>query len=82
MSISEMKQEPDVDIYDIWVEQKPVHDSDISQKPVDETAKGKHEWVGLTEDEVMNIWYQNGFECMIYAKAIEAKLKEKNVPQP
>ena len=42
----------------------------------------QREWVGLTHDEVMCIWYENGFECMIYAKAIEAKLKEKNVPQP
>ena len=40
------------------------------------------EWVGLTHDEVMCIWYENGFECMIYAKAIEAKLKDKNVPKP
>jgi hypothetical protein len=25
--------------------QEPVHASDISQEPVDETAKHKHEWV-------------------------------------
>jgi hypothetical protein len=28
----------------------PVHASDISQKCVDETAKRKHEWVGLDGD--------------------------------
>jgi hypothetical protein len=28
----------------------PVHDSDISQERVDETAKHKHEWVGLDDD--------------------------------
>jgi aspartyl-tRNA synthetase len=44
------KQEPDDDIYDVWVEQKPVHASDTSQERVDETAKRKHEWVGLDGD--------------------------------
>ena len=33
----------DDDIYDIWVEQKPVHANDISQECVDETAKSEHE---------------------------------------
>jgi hypothetical protein len=28
----------------------PVHASDMSQEPVDETAKRKHEWVGLDGD--------------------------------
>jgi len=28
----------------------PVHASDISQERVDETAKRKHEWVGLDDD--------------------------------
>jgi hypothetical protein len=50
---------------------------------LDTTDRVLHkEWVGLTHDEVMCIWYENGFECMIYAKAIEAKLKDKNVPKP
>jgi hypothetical protein len=46
---------------DAWVQNKegtqgvafytaPVHASDISQERVDETAKRKHEWVGLDDD--------------------------------
>jgi hypothetical protein len=31
-------------------EKQPVHASDISQERVDETAKRKHEWVGLDDD--------------------------------
>jgi hypothetical protein len=31
-------------------EKQPVHASDISQERVDETAKRKHEWVGLDGD--------------------------------
>ena len=56
---------------------------DVDNAKLDTSDRVLHkEWVGLTHDEVMCIWYENGFECMIYAKAIEAKLKEKNVPQP
>jgi hypothetical protein len=60
------KQEPygyfryDIQL-DAWVQNKesaqgvafytaPVHASDISQERVDETAKRKHEWVGLDGD--------------------------------
>ena len=32
------------------LEKQPVHASDISQEHVDETAKRKHEWVGLDGD--------------------------------
>jgi hypothetical protein len=86
MSISAMKQDPDDDIYDIWVEQKPVRTSDISQEPVDETAKCKHEWVGLTDQEIYDIredhtYNDEEFNEWGFAKDIEAKLKEKNVPQ-
>jgi hypothetical protein len=61
-----------------------VYESDISQKRVDETAKRKHEWVGLTDDEIYGyadkFLYQHGSNYGIksFGKAIEAKLKEKN----
>ena len=62
----------------------PVHASDISQEPVDETVKGKHEWVKLTDEEIYDyadkFLYQHGSNYGIksFGKAIEAKLKEKN----
>jgi hypothetical protein len=34
-----------------FIKTEPVHASDISQERVDETAKHKHEWVGLTDEE-------------------------------
>jgi hypothetical protein len=56
----------------------PVHASDISQKRVDETAKDRHEWVGLTDEqsEVLNdarneamLWSLKGRipECGVFA---------------
>ena len=77
------KQDPDSDIYDIWVEHKPVHASDMSQERVDETAKRKHEWVGLTDEEIKEIvgpWGDTpikGYTRKLFDQ-IEEKLKEKN----
>jgi hypothetical protein len=63
----------------------------MSEKHVQVSDKNRHEffcprcghccreWVGLTDDEVFNIYKQ--FDSLQYkslAKAIEAKLKEKN----
>ena len=65
----------------------PVHASDISQERVDETAKRKHEWVGLTDEEVKKIVDLNteddyGYDIWCNGRAVardvEAKLKEKN----
>jgi len=59
----------------------PVHAIDISQERVDETAKHRHEWVGLTEDEAIELLPVGDWEIestLDFAKAIEAKLKEKN----
>jgi hypothetical protein len=50
-----------------------VDDDDTSQNHVDETAKCKHEWVGLTADEVYECWLSGDVVA-----AVEAKLKEKN----
>jgi len=61
-----------------------VHASDISQERVDETAKDRHEWVGLTDEEVGGLTVFDGLthiEVPILAdfvRAVEAKLKEKN----
>lgn len=48
---------------------------------VDERAKGKREWVGLTEEETIDLLPVGDWEIeptLVFAKAIEAKLKEKN----
>jgi hypothetical protein len=76
------KQEPvawygDADGFPVYA--APVHASDISAKRVDETAKGKHEWVGLTKTEFEET--VDGLEDLIDCwRALEAKLKEKNCP--
>jgi hypothetical protein len=41
----------------------------------------KHEWVGLTDEEVKLLWEQYCYKsamCKPFAHAIEEKLKEKN----
>jgi FAD/FMN-containing dehydrogenase len=57
----------------------------MSQERVDETEKREHEWVGLTDEEMNELWVEyHGDSCIAdgripeYEKAIEAKLKEKN----
>ena len=51
--------------------------SDMSEKHVHESDKDRHEWVGLTDEErFLNDGRSE--EEIEYAKAIEAKLKEKN----
>ena len=68
-----------------------VYASDISQERVDETAKRKHEWVGLEEEEILKCFDSVALgqvegDCVIdkhvnifnAIRAIEAKLKEKN----
>jgi hypothetical protein len=56
---------------------QPVHAIDISQERVDEMAKHKHEWVGLTDDDYDELLETKDWGgSLIYAT--EAKLKEKN----
>ena len=64
----------------------------MSQERVDETAKGKHEWVGLTDEKEIiemskDAWGRDVLKqarddhssfYVAFARAIEAKLKEKN----
>jgi hypothetical protein len=72
-----------------WVEElrggpERVHASDISQERVDETAKRKHEWVGLTEEELKTWKTVPIFEGVDpdqirwIARKAEETLKEKN----
>jgi hypothetical protein len=57
---------------------------DTSQERVDETVKREHEWVGLTEEEIVSATNTvHGFGVikqrdMNFAKAVEQALKEKN----
>jgi hypothetical protein len=37
----------------------------------------KHEWVGLTDKEMAEIWNEHGWYVTLFKK-VEAKLKEKN----
>ena len=55
---------------------------DTSQNRVDEKAKREHEWVGLTDDDVIYFRYQatfcDEFDAAFMAELIEKDLKEKN----
>jgi hypothetical protein len=55
---------------------------DTSVKQVVKTEEKKHEWVGLTDEEIQTTWdsVMDGavFTRREVYKAIEAKLKEKN----
>ncbi len=60
---------------------------DTSQDHVDETVKCKHEWVGLTDEEIDDLSYLSQkidegntpwFDRCGFARAIEQALKEKN----
>jgi hypothetical protein len=42
------------------------------------TAPPKREWVGLTDDEIWDAYEKGMYEEMWFARAVEAKLKEKN----
>jgi hypothetical protein len=57
----------------------PVHAIDILQERVDEMEKSKHEWVGLTDDDIWEVFKEHdSMQYMTFSRAIEAKLKEKN----
>ena len=40
--------------------------------------KSRKEWVGLTDDEIWDAYEKGMYEEMWFARAVEAKLKEKN----
>jgi hypothetical protein len=59
----------------------PVDAVNISQERVDETAKCKREWVGLTDadkEEAFDELQESDGGFWEFADYIEAKLKEKN----
>ena len=41
------------------------------------TELPQREWVGLTDEEMAELWENNGWYVTMF-KAVEAKLKEKN----
>jgi hypothetical protein len=43
----------------------------------DDTQVYKKPWVGLTEEEMEDIWNERGWYVTLFQK-VEAKLKEKN----
>ncbi len=43
-----------------------------------EEAQPKKEWVGLTDEEIKEVFYAAEDGYLFLSKAIEAKLKEKN----
>jgi hypothetical protein len=51
--------------------------SDMKQEHVDKTAKQRHEWVGLTDEEANELWESTDSDWELM-KRVEAKLKEKN----
>jgi hypothetical protein len=38
----------------------------------------QHPWVGLTDDELADLWYKESLDWMEFARAVEQLLKEKN----
>jgi hypothetical protein len=42
------------------------------------TTPPKREWVGLTDDELADLWYKESLDWMEFARAVIAKLQEKN----
>ena len=66
-----------------WVYNGILHEFDPSEFATSEvkplyTAPPKREWVGLTDEEAREIRLKVGSAADVYARAIEAKLKEKN----
>jgi TfoX/Sxy family transcriptional regulator of competence genes len=52
--------------------------SRIETVPAQGTLLPKHEWVGLTEQDIEAAYWQTNPSLERFAHAIEAKLKEKN----
>jgi tetraacyldisaccharide-1-P 4'-kinase len=46
-----------------------------------DTTKMMHKWVGLTDKEILKLYRivtKSAWDCFVYARVIEARLKEKN----
>jgi hypothetical protein len=70
---------------------KAINDADLKVAHLnaasETTPQPQREWVGLTDDEILAIGQELGLKCKLagnpnidfdYARAIEAKLKDKN----
>lgn len=77
-----MEIENYLDEENLWCERKVLSEYDNGRNMPLYTAPPQREWVGLTDDkyEAMAEQYVTNcyFDTLKYAKAIEAKLKEKN----
>ena len=51
---------------------------DLDGHVMGKVRKPKREWVGLTDDELADLWYKESLDWMEFARAHEAALKEKN----
>jgi len=74
------KQEPDAWLSGEGLELKQVfvkQNGDWTELPFS-IGRPRKEWVGLTDTEVINIYGGEWLNDMDFARAIEAKLKEKN----
>ncbi len=79
MSIKAMKQALNA-LRNTWVpDVKEVKAIDALREAIRE-YEVEHEWVGLTDDEIAFIYCdpQSDAHCHLFARAVEAKLKEKN----
>ena len=59
----------------------PIHLADTLQEEIEiikEAVKHSQQWVGLTDEEIANLIENYDVASPDYARAIEAKLKEKN----
>jgi hypothetical protein len=57
-----------------WADKK---NAELHKHPL-YTTPPKRPWVGLTDDELADLWYKESLDWMEFARAHEAKLKEKN----
>ena len=51
---------------------------DLPQVPTGSGGISKREWVGLTDEQIEQCAIDDGSDDLIFARAIEAKLKENN----
>jgi hypothetical protein len=54
------------------------HSSLLTHMMNKRTAPPQRTWVGLTGDELADLWYKESLDWMEFARAVEAEIKEKN----
>ena len=73
-----MEIENYLDEENLWDERKVLLEYDNGKAVPLYTAPPKKEWVGLTDEEIKEVFYAAEDGYLFLSKAIEAKLKEKN----